>query len=128
MRIIIILIIMTSTTSKCFAARNYNAIELGITTRSLKHFIFASTKFYINSSSTPPLLASTCGGVHCYLFGYALKTIRSGIAVPAAFIHSVVVIHSCRPAMTSRLDFPRTLTNALEDWLARTAKPDPSTL
>jgi hypothetical protein len=39
-------------TLKCSTARNYDTIGLRITTFSLEYFIFATTKFCINSCST----------------------------------------------------------------------------
>lgn len=45
----------------------------------------------------------------------ALKMSIGGRATPAALMHSIAVIHSCRPDTTFQLDFSRMFTNALND-------------
>jgi hypothetical protein len=67
-------------------------------------------------------------GIQAVLVCFAFKMTSGGIATPAALIHSIAVIHSCRPLNTFQLDCSRILTNALDDWLVPTANPDSSML
>ncbi len=41
--------------------------------------------------------------------------VSGGIALPLALMHSIAVIHSCRPETTFQLDLSRILTRALDD-------------
>lgn len=66
-------------------------------------------------------------GIQAVLVCCASKIIKGDMAAPAAVTHSMAVIHSCRPAMTSQLDFSQTLTNALS-LLTPTANPYSSML
>ena len=59
---------------------------------------------------------------------FALKMMSGIIVTPAALIHLIAVIHSCRPYITFQLDFSLISTSALNDWLVPTAKPDSSML
>jgi len=54
-------------------------------------------------------------GLQAVFVCFALKMISGGTATPAALMHSIAVIHSCRPLITFQLDFSRILNNALDD-------------
>lgn len=60
-------------------------------------------------------LCGVSSGIQAVFVCFALKMTSGGIATLAALMHSIAIIHSCRPLMTFQLDCLRTLTSALDD-------------